>query len=59
MKYACLIYIEEKQLDPMSKNEWAPLGSEALAYNEEFRKREHRGAADQGARPAGAEAPRR
>ncbi len=41
MKYLCLIYIEEKKLDAMSKSEWDALGGEALAYDEELRKKGH------------------
>lgn len=41
MKYLCLITVEEKMLNDMSKNEWDPAGSEALANDEEFRKRGH------------------
>jgi hypothetical protein len=41
MKYLCLVYIEEKKLDVMSKSEWDVLGGEALAYDEELRKKGH------------------
>jgi hypothetical protein len=38
MKYLCLVYLEEKKLDAMSKSEFDALVSEALAYEEELRK---------------------
>ena len=41
MKYLCLIYIEEKKLDALSRSEWDALGGEALAYDEELRKKGH------------------
>ena len=41
MKYLCLVYIEEKTLDALSKSEWDALAGEALAYDEELRKKGH------------------
>ena len=41
MKYLCLIYIEEKKLDALSKSEWDALANEALSYDEELRKKGH------------------
>ena len=41
MKYLCLVYIEEKKLDALSKSEWDALVSEALSYDEELRKKGH------------------
>ncbi len=41
MKYLCLVCIEEKKLDAMSKSEWDALVGEALAYDEELRKKGH------------------
>jgi len=39
MKYLCLVYNEEKKLDAMSESEWDALVAEALAYDEELRKK--------------------
>ena len=41
MKYLCLIYIEEKKLDALSKRELDALIDEALAYDEVLRKSGH------------------
>ena len=41
MKYLCLVYIEEKKLDAMSKNELDALIDESLAYDEVLRKSGH------------------
>jgi hypothetical protein len=39
MKYLCMIYIEEKALDALSKGEYDALVRESLAYDEELRQR--------------------
>lgn len=41
MKYLCLVYIEEKKLDALSKSELDALDAESLAYDEELRKSGH------------------
>jgi hypothetical protein len=41
MKYLCLVYIEEKKLDALSKSERDALIDESLAYDEELRKSGH------------------
>jgi hypothetical protein len=41
MKYLCLVYIEEKNLDALSKSERDALIDESLAYDEELRKSGH------------------
>ena len=41
MKYLCLVYIEEKKLDAMSKSELDALTDESLAYDEVLRKSGH------------------
>ena len=41
MKYLCLVYIEEKKLDAMSKNELDVLIDESVAYDEVLRKSGH------------------
>lgn len=41
MKYLCLVYIEEKKLDAMSKSELDALIDESLAYDEVLRKSGH------------------
>ena len=41
MKYLCLIYNEERKLDAISKSEREVLVREALAYDEELRRRGH------------------
>jgi hypothetical protein len=46
MRYLCLVYIEEKKLDGLSKPEYDALVGEALAYDEELRKSGHYIASD-------------
>ena len=41
MKYLCLVYHDEKQLDALSRNEYDSLMGEALAYCEELRRSGH------------------
>jgi len=41
MKYLCLVYLEEKKLDAMSKSELDALIGESLAYDEVLRKSGH------------------
>jgi hypothetical protein len=41
MKYLCLVYIDEKMHDALSKSEYDALVSESLAYDEELRKSGH------------------
>ncbi|HEX3450808.1 MAG TPA: YciI family protein [Isosphaeraceae bacterium] len=41
MKYLCLVYIDEKALDALSKSDYGALDSESLAYDEELRKSGH------------------
>jgi hypothetical protein len=41
MKYLCLVYLEEKKLDALSKSEFDALVGEALAYDEELQKSGH------------------
>ena len=41
MKYLCLVYIEEKKLDALSKSELDALIDESLAYDEVLRKSDH------------------
>ena len=41
MKYLCLVYIEEKKLDALSKSEFDALVAEALAYDDVLRKSGH------------------
>ena|SRR5215468_8992889 len=41
MKYLCMIYLEEKRLDSLTKSESATLDRESLAYDEELRKSGH------------------
>ena len=41
MKYLCLVYLEEKKLDAMSKSELDALIDESLAYDEVLRKSGH------------------
>ena len=41
MKYLCLVYIEQKKLDALSKGEYDALVDEARAYDEELRKSGH------------------
>jgi hypothetical protein len=41
MKYLCLVYNEEQKLNAISNSEWDALVGEALAYDEELRKKGH------------------
>jgi hypothetical protein len=41
MKYLCLVYIDEKSLDALSKSDYDALDSESLAYDDELRKSGH------------------
>jgi hypothetical protein len=41
MKYLCLVYVDEKKLNAMSKSEMETLVADALAYDEELRKSGH------------------
>jgi hypothetical protein len=41
MKYLCLVYIEEKKLNALSKSEMDALVADALAYDDELRKSGH------------------
>ncbi len=41
MKYLCLVYLEEKKLDALSKSEFDALVAESLAYDEVLRKSGH------------------
>ena len=41
MKYLCLVYVEEKKLNALSKAELDALIAEALAYDDELRKSGH------------------
>jgi hypothetical protein len=41
MKYLCLVYIEEKKLDALSKSELDALIAESLAYDEVLQKSGH------------------
>jgi hypothetical protein len=41
MKYLCMVYIEEKALDALSKSDYDALVRESLAYDEELRQRGH------------------
>ena len=41
MKYLCLVYIEERKLDALSKSEFDALVAEALAYDDVLRKSGH------------------
>jgi hypothetical protein len=41
MKYLCLVYLEEKKLDALSKNEFDALVAEAIAYDEVLKKSGH------------------
>ena len=41
MKYLCLVYVEEKKLNALSKAELDALVAEALAYDDELRKSGH------------------
>jgi hypothetical protein len=46
MKYLCLVYIDEKKLDALSKSELNALIDESLAYDEMLRKSGHYIASD-------------
>jgi hypothetical protein len=46
MKYLCLVYVEEKKLNALSKAELDALIAEALAYDDELRKSGHYIASD-------------
>jgi len=46
MKYLCLVYIEEKQLDALSKGELDALVDESLDYDEVLRRSGHYIASD-------------
>ena len=46
MKYLCLVYIDEKNLDALSKSELDALIDESLAYDEVLRKSGHYIASD-------------
>ena len=46
MRYLCLVYIEEKKLNALSKAELDALVADALAYDEELRKSGHYVASD-------------
>jgi hypothetical protein len=46
MKYLCLVYIDEKKLDALSKSELNALIDESLAYDEMLRKSCHYIASD-------------
>ena len=41
MKYLCLVYVEEKKLEALSKSARAALAAEALAYDDALRKSGH------------------
>jgi hypothetical protein len=41
LKYLCLVYIDEKALDALSKSDYDALDSESLAYDEGLRKSGH------------------
>ena len=41
MKYLCLVYIEERKLNALSKSEMDTLVADALAYDEALRKSGH------------------
>jgi hypothetical protein len=41
MKYLCLVYYPEDNLDTLSKSEYDTLVAEAVAYDEDLRKRGH------------------
>jgi hypothetical protein len=41
MKYLCLVYIDEKALDALSKSDYDALDSESLAFDEGLRKSGH------------------
>jgi hypothetical protein len=37
MKYLCLVYLEERQMDAMPKTAWDALNGECLAFGDEIR----------------------
>jgi hypothetical protein len=41
MKYLCLVYVEERKLDALSKSEFDALVAEALAYDDVLRRSGH------------------
>src|SRR5262245_2208750 len=41
MKYLCMVFVDEKKLDAMSKSELQSLDDESLAYDETLRKSGH------------------
>jgi hypothetical protein len=41
MKYLCLVYIEEKKLDAMPRDEYQTLVDDSLAYDDELRMNGH------------------
>lgn len=41
MKFLCLVYHDEKNLDAMSRADWDALVQDHLAYDEELRQRGH------------------
>ena len=41
MKYLCLVHLDEKQLEALSKEESATLNRESLAYDDSLRKKGH------------------
>jgi hypothetical protein len=41
LKYLCLVYVDEKQLDALSHSEWTALTGECLAYGEGVRRSGH------------------
>jgi len=41
MKYLCLIYLEEKSLEALTKGQHEALVAESLAYDDELQKRGH------------------
>ena len=41
MKFLCLVYHDEKNLDALSRAEWDALVQDHLAYDEELRQRGH------------------
>jgi hypothetical protein len=41
MKYLCMVYVDEKALDAMTKRDYDALTDESLAYDEELRKSGH------------------
>jgi hypothetical protein len=46
MKYVCLVYLEERKLDALSRSEYDALVSEARAYDEALRQSGHYIASD-------------